>query len=268
MNSTMSRPSFPGRDSGIVDLGPYLGLPAQPLLPSTVEEPNRRIPRGTRLRDAGTFLAAISVLLSSSALVITMRAERGTVAVAHARVPAKTAKVAPAEEAEDTEPASTVHEAPAAEPEVAARPVIAPATPSARREPSSRAASPAPRASGGVTAPTAPEPEPEATTRTLDQLMDGATAPTLPITPSRDEVARVLRGLSDEIAQCRPQDMEHTTVTTRVTIDGATGGVARATVDGDLQWTPAGACIVQKLSTARFAPFARDRFDVQFPYRL
>ena len=265
----MSRPSFPGRDSGIVDLSPYLGRPEEPLLATTITETPRRVRRGTRLRDAGTILAAISMLLSSTALLITIRAEQGAISAAHVRVPEKAAKVAPTERAET--PAQAVEQQTIeAEPEATAPPATQAgdgdllARP--RRPVAARPVRPAP-----VTTPspaTSAPGEPPSGPRTLDELMSGATAVTLPETPSRDEVARVLRGLSSRVAQCRPQDMEPTTVTTRVTIDGATGRVTSATVDGELQWSVTGACIVEKLSTARFSPFARDRFEVQFPYRL
>jgi len=286
-----SRISFP-ESSGMVDISSWLNdprpLPSIPPL-APAEVPERRSP-------LHTILGVSSLVIATVALAIAVGSARGVGSTdgTPATVPppepdATSAAAAPAPEADEEvsqppieaaspqEPEVDPGAGPAAEPEpVAARapsssrpstPRTMPPTPSLRREWDNAVA-------GTDDPEDAPPPEPSSLDALLDRALSGSggSAPTqaesLPDTPSRDEIARVLRGLSDEVAQCRESGVGPTIATTRVVIHGATGRVARVTVDGDLAWTTVGACIGQTLEQARFPRFARDTFEVRFPYRL
>lgn len=109
--------------------------------------------------------------------------------------------------------------------------------------------------------------------RSIDSLLDaavGATAadprPTetvsLPPTPTRRQVSTTLRALEGEVGQCGEG-----AVTVRLTVDGDTGRVSRASVSGADSGAVAG-CVQDVVESARFPRFEQDQFVVVFPYRL
>jgi hypothetical protein len=55
---------------------------------------------------------------------------------------------------------------------------------------------------------------------------------------------------------------------TQVTVDGSSGRVTNARVQGQFAGTPEGSCIARAVRRARFPRFKRPSFQVTFPYRL
>lgn len=109
--------------------------------------------------------------------------------------------------------------------------------------------------------------------RSIDSLLDAAVGTTpadprptptvsLPATPTRRQVSTTLRALEGEVAQCGEG-----AVTVRLTVDGDTGRVDRATVAGANSSAVAG-CVQDVVESARFPRFEQDQFVVVFPYRL
>jgi N-acetylglutamate synthase/N-acetylornithine aminotransferase len=125
-------------------------------------------------------------------------------------------------------------------------------------------------------APTVVAPAPDTSIDpTLDELLEAAlsgtrSAPTttaaLPAMPPQREVAAALRALERDVAMCR--DGEGGTISTRVTVEGATGRVTDVDVAGDAVRGAVAACGARAVETARFPRFANERFVVAFPYRI
>ncbi len=88
----------------------------------------------------------------------------------------------------------------------------------------------------------------------------------LPETPTRRQVLTTLRSLEGEVRQC--VEGEDGVVSTRIVVEGATGRVASVHVTGALAGTVAGSCAARVVRTARFPRFARERFEIAFPYSV
>jgi len=93
-----------------------------------------------------------------------------------------------------------------------------------------------------------------------------APAENLPETPSREQVARALRSVEGAVRSCGQG--QSGVAMTQVTVDGSSGRVTNARVQGQFAGTPEGSCIARAVRRARFPRFKRPSFQVTFPYRL
>ena len=124
----------------------------------------------------------------------------------------------------------------------------------------------APRPQAARPAPARVAPAAEPADRAPATPEPGAPA-ALPETPTRAQVASTLRGASGAVAQCFAP-YEHGVIQTTIAIDGPSGRVRHAQVTGGFAGTPAGSCVARTLREVRFSPFARERLEVAFPYRI
>jgi hypothetical protein len=117
----------------------------------------------------------------------------------------------------------------------------------------------------------------DATDDSLDALLDRALggaprAPvvtateSLPDTPTRQQVLTTLRALEGEIRECA--EGANGVVQTRLVVNGSTGRVSDVSVGGVVAGTPAARCATDILESARFPRFARERFEISFPYSV
>ncbi len=155
----------------------------------------------------------------------------------------------------------------------------------ARRPRPAAGATPAETTPTTPTAPSAPaqrwdtggQDAPQAMERSIDDLLDSALGgapaqpvmtPTesLPETPTRSQVLTTLRSLEGEIRMCT--EGADGVVDTRLVVDGATGRVTSVSVRGDFAGTAAGTCAARVVRTAHFPRFARERFEISFPYSV
>lgn len=90
--------------------------------------------------------------------------------------------------------------------------------------------------------------------------------PALPDTPTRDDIVRTLQPFVQRLAACSPTI--DTTVTFRIVIGGADGMVREVETMGALAGTPDAACMETHLRGARFVRFARETFQVSYPFGL
>lgn len=88
----------------------------------------------------------------------------------------------------------------------------------------------------------------------------------LPETPDRGAVARALRAVEDRVKACA--EGASGILWTKLTVEGATGRVARTLVTGEFAGTPAGACAARAVRDVQLPRFARATMDVRFPFPL
>lgn len=207
---------------------------------------------GAVLAAAALVHASVSTATSPAAPVVTTPVKSPIVVPVAVPVPSEPAVTEPAV----TEPT------PVTEPAVVA--------PRARR----------PRATSSSSASTAPDAAPAvpsgSPSRSLDDLLAGATAPStttpaapepsLRRSPTRDEVRAAMAALTPAITACAAG--EHGLASTAITFDGATGRARSALVNGDFAGTAAGSCMARALRGASLEPFAQETFTVQFPFAL
>lgn len=160
------------------------------------------------------------------------------------------------------------------EPEPEAAPAVTPPTPRVRARrpvPAPESARPAPEpshswSSGSSDGETALD-------GSIDELLDRALGSgvaadpmreTLPETPTRRQVSTTLRALEGEVRECAESGIARV----RLVVDGATGRVSSATVSGEHAGSPVASCIAQKVRSAHFPRFERERFVITYPYVL
>lgn len=95
---------------------------------------------------------------------------------------------------------------------------------------------------------------------------DETPPPSAPLTPSRDQVRAALRAVQTAVGACG--NGQHGTVTTVISVAGATGRVSSAEVTGAFAGTPAGSCVARAAHAAHFTPFAQATFTVTFPFAI
>ncbi len=88
----------------------------------------------------------------------------------------------------------------------------------------------------------------------------------LPQTPSRDQVAEVMRGLLSTVKACVPDQTG--TIAVQITITGASGEVADASVVGREADDPEAICVSEVVRGATFPRFAKDKLSIKFPFQL
>jgi hypothetical protein len=86
----------------------------------------------------------------------------------------------------------------------------------------------------------------------------------LPAVPTRSHVSDTLRDVQPSLAACTESAG---IVRARLVVEGPRGRVASATVSGDLE-PESRSCIARVLRQARFDPFAREHFEIEFPFVL
>lgn len=275
--------------SGVIDLHALVALherahaplPARddgdelPLVPLTAPPAATARPA---LRPVPTLLAgtAFHVLLALTTVALAATLAARPPMGGSDPTPAPAVRVVPVPATTTVEPIIAPPEVePAPEPEVAPAlaSVVAP-TPAIRPR-ASRAAPAAPRRE--LVAPDRPATAPSAAAidPSIDALLEAAlsgpraTTPApiaLPATPSQREVGATLRALEREVAMCR-EDVSGT-VSTRITVAGATGRVVRVDVGGDAAGGGVASCVAGVVETARFPQFANEQLVVAFPYRM
>jgi len=125
--------------------------------------------------------------------------------------------------------------------------------------------------------------------RSLDDLLSGATdksapapgaakppapeaavsddgASDLPEAPSRDETLAAMRGVESAVRACAAAEQITGTAEVAITVAGGTGRVTSANVTG-ITGT-AGSCIARAVRNARFPHFTKPAFSIKYPYRF
>ena len=111
--------------------------------------------------------------------------------------------------------------------------------------------------------------------RSIDDLLSGAvkgggSAPgaveNLPQQPARDDVLKALKAVTPRVQRCATGAGATGMAKVTLTVDGATGRVAAASVSG--VEGQASACIEQEVRAAKFPRFRKAQFNVTFPFRL
>lgn len=90
--------------------------------------------------------------------------------------------------------------------------------------------------------------------------------PTLPESPSRDDIVRTLGPLEARLEACAPR--VDATVTFRLRIRGADGRVAEVETLGDMAATDEAGCWEGHLTGARFPRFTREEIEISYPFAL
>ncbi len=281
--------------------GPALGGLGAPVLAPVAVEPEKS-KTGLIL---GAIAAATLVIGLIVALVVVLMQKPDPVATAN---PTATAAPAPAPAAPAAAPAAAAPAAPtgAAPTGTAAQPTgAAPTQPAEdtaeeeddssdssrrrrrRRSGSSSSGSSTPSATPTASPMAAAAASPMRASRMssgdIDDLLDAAlsgsssmrssmmSAPammseSLPATPPRDAVRRALQGVAGRVRACKQG--QSGIAQTAITFIGSTGRVGSARVTGQFAGTPVGSCVARAVRGARVPRFSRDRFPVNFPYRL
>jgi Flp pilus assembly protein TadD len=120
-----------------------------------------------------------------------------------------------------------------------------------------------PRAQQPAPAPPPPAPPPRAQQTPPAPGPDGAPLPEI---VTREELVRTLAPLEHRLEECAPRI--DATVSFRLRIRGADGGVAEASVVGDLAGTSEATCMEGHLSQAHFPRFSRSQMEVTYPFEL
>jgi hypothetical protein len=84
----------------------------------------------------------------------------------------------------------------------------------------------------------------------------------LPEVPTRSEVRSTLRAVGKQLAQCTDHQG---LVRVRLTVDGPRGRVSTVDVTTPLD-AASTRCVARKVRQAEFEPFARKRFEIEFPF--
>lgn len=93
-----------------------------------------------------------------------------------------------------------------------------------------------------------------------------ASASGLPDAPPRESIIAALRPLSDDVHQCLPGVTG--VVTVGLVIDGATGTVRGANVQGEHATLPGAECVTTAVLNATFPRFARETLSIAYPFSL
>lgn len=139
--------------------------------------------------------------------------------------------------------------------------------------------------------PTKPAPAASSKSRSIDDLLSGASdskkpaapapaaapvaaAPAdvadegdeLPPAPSRDETLAAMRGVEAAVRACGGDQPLKGTAEVQITVAGTTGRVTNATVSGITG--ESGSCIARAARNAKFPRFSKPTFSIKYPYRF
>jgi len=97
-------------------------------------------------------------------------------------------------------------------------------------------------------------------------VLDDAPAP-MPVTPSRDQISTVMRGLSPAVQECVGKSF-HGVVKLSFTVAGNTGEVMEGAPEGEMADTDKGQCVTDALMAAKFPLFSKDVLKIKYPMKL
>jgi len=84
--------------------------------------------------------------------------------------------------------------------------------------------------------------------------------------PTREQVLNAVRAIAPVVAACGQG--QHGPAPARMTVSGATGRVSEVSVSGPFAGTPVATCVASAVRGARFPPFRRPTFLVNFPFAV
>ncbi len=90
--------------------------------------------------------------------------------------------------------------------------------------------------------------------------------PPLPETPPREVIVGVMQTLTGALRGCAPEF--DGVATFRLSIEGATGDVTEATLQGDAAETDEGQCMAGVVQSAHFPRFTRESITINYPFQL
>lgn len=88
----------------------------------------------------------------------------------------------------------------------------------------------------------------------------------LPDLPSKEDIKAGMEALKPQVLQCGQG--QKGVISVKVVIEGATGRVSTATVEGDFTGTPVGSCVARVVRTGKFPKFKRPNLTVIYRFTL